>query len=390
MALVVKDRVRETTSTAGTGTITLAGAVTGYQSFSTIGNGNTTYYCIAGQGTSEWEVGIGTYTSAGTTLSRTTVLASSNAGSLVTFSAGVKDVFVTWPAYQAQPFVYGESTTAPNATVYVDSITSNAASTNADVALVARGNGATLAHVPDSTATGGNKRGIYATDLQKNRSTAAQVASGNYAVIGGGSANTADGLFGTVAGGNGNAASGFYSSVIGGASNLATGDYSTVVGGLYGTTRLIGGYVVFPASGTPIASTQGCTQAGLLILGVQTTNATATVICSDNTAASTFNQIILPNNSAYYFRGSVIANVTGGGNTKAWSFEGAIKRGANAAATTLVNSVINTVAQDAGASTWTIALAADTTNGGLQITVTGQASTTIRWVGKVETTEVTY
>ena len=98
MALVLKDRVRETTTTTGTGTVTLAGAVTGFQSFSAIGNGNTTFYTIAGQGTSEWEVGIGTYTSSGTTLSRTTVLASSNSGSLVNFSAGTKDVFVTYPA----------------------------------------------------------------------------------------------------------------------------------------------------------------------------------------------------------------------------------------------------------------------------------------------------
>ena len=98
MALVLADRVRETTTTAGTGTITLAGAVTGFQSFSVVGNGNTTYYTIAGQGTSEWEVGVGTYTLSGTTLARTTVLASSNSGSLVNFSAGTKDVFVTYPA----------------------------------------------------------------------------------------------------------------------------------------------------------------------------------------------------------------------------------------------------------------------------------------------------
>lgn len=98
MAFVVKDRVKETTTTTGTGTVTLLGAATGYQSFSAIGNGNDTYYCIAGQSGNEWEVGIGTYTSAGTTLSRTTVLASSNAGSLVTFSAGTKDVFVVYPA----------------------------------------------------------------------------------------------------------------------------------------------------------------------------------------------------------------------------------------------------------------------------------------------------
>jgi hypothetical protein len=101
MAFVLADRVRETTTTTGTGTVTLAGAVLGFQTFSAIGNGNTTYYTIAGQGTSEWEVGIGTYTSSGTTLSRTTVLASSNSGSLVNFSAGTKDVFCDYPAGRA-------------------------------------------------------------------------------------------------------------------------------------------------------------------------------------------------------------------------------------------------------------------------------------------------
>jgi hypothetical protein len=98
MALILADRVQETTTVTGTGTATLLGAVTGYQSFAVIGNGNTTYYCIAGQTSSEWEVGIGTYTSSGTTLARTTVLASSNSGSLVSFSAGTKNVFVTYPS----------------------------------------------------------------------------------------------------------------------------------------------------------------------------------------------------------------------------------------------------------------------------------------------------
>jgi len=98
MALVIADRVQETTTTTGTGTVTLAGAATGFQSFAAIGDGNTTYYTIAGVGTSEWEVGLGTYTSSGTTLSRTTVLSSSNSGSLVNFSAGTKNVFCSYPA----------------------------------------------------------------------------------------------------------------------------------------------------------------------------------------------------------------------------------------------------------------------------------------------------
>lgn len=98
MALVLLDRVRETSATVGTISFVLSGAVLGYQAFSTIGNGNTTYYCISNQGTTEWEVGIGTYTASGALLARTTVLSSSNAGSLVNFSAGTKDVFVTYPS----------------------------------------------------------------------------------------------------------------------------------------------------------------------------------------------------------------------------------------------------------------------------------------------------
>lgn len=101
MALVLADRVRETTTTTGTGTVTLAGAVVGFQTFAAIGNGNVTYYTIAGQGTSEWEVGIGTYTSSGTTLSRDTILSSSNSGLAVNFSAGTKDVFVVYPSERA-------------------------------------------------------------------------------------------------------------------------------------------------------------------------------------------------------------------------------------------------------------------------------------------------
>jgi hypothetical protein len=99
MALVLADRVKETTTTTGTGTLTLAGAATGFQSFAAVGNGNTTYYTIT-DGT-DWEVGIGTYTASGTTLSRDTILSSSNSGSAVNWGAGTKRVFVTYPAETA-------------------------------------------------------------------------------------------------------------------------------------------------------------------------------------------------------------------------------------------------------------------------------------------------
>jgi hypothetical protein len=100
MALIVKDRVKETTTTTGTGTITLAGSPTGFRTFADIGNGNTTYYCISGG--LQFEVGIGTYTASGTTLSRDTVLSNSlGTTAKIDFSAGSKDVLVTYPSDKA-------------------------------------------------------------------------------------------------------------------------------------------------------------------------------------------------------------------------------------------------------------------------------------------------
>lgn len=102
MAFVVKDRVKETSTTSGTGTLTLAGAATGYRSFADIGNGNSTYYTIVDNTANTWEVGIGTYTSSGTTLSRDTVISnSSGTTAKINFAANSKDVFVTYPASKA-------------------------------------------------------------------------------------------------------------------------------------------------------------------------------------------------------------------------------------------------------------------------------------------------
>jgi hypothetical protein len=108
MALVLADRVKETAAAPGTGTVTLLGAEDGYQSFSAVGNTNTTYYTIADQSGGNWEVGIGTYTASGSTLTRDTVLSSSNAGALVNFSSGVQDVFVTYPSEFSQTAQVGD------------------------------------------------------------------------------------------------------------------------------------------------------------------------------------------------------------------------------------------------------------------------------------------
>lgn len=262
---------------------------------------------------------------------------------------------------------------------------------------VASGNTSCTVGGLNNTASGGFSAIVGGTS---------NTASSSNAFVGGGSSNTASGTNSVVIGGESSASSGTYSSILGGSFNTANATSSSVVGGQSntansnsgvvaggrsGTTRLIQGNTVLPASATPISSTAGVQQTGLLVLGRQTTDATATRLASDANAASTTNQVILPNNSAYYFKGSITAGVTGAGNSSMWSFEGGIKRGANAASTVIVGTpVLNVVAQDAGASTWVVALTADTTNGGLAVTVTGQASTTIRWVCKVETTEMTF
>ena len=263
-----------------------------------------------------------------------------------------------------------------------------------------------------------------------NACTAANrnVASGDWSAVVGGSRNVASGL-GAFIGGNGGDGAGFYQNTVSGTSSAivcgtnntvsglasfigtgvssgATGSYAFIgagaqntvnssfggiVAGFNGNTRGIVGNHVFPACANPIANATGVSQAALLILGKQTTDATPTVLVCETSAPTTNNQVILPNNSAYFFTGEVIAGVTGGGNTKGWTIEGVIKRGANAASTALVGTpTVTSTYADAGASTWVIAVTADTTNGGLAVTFTGQASTTIRTVAKISTVEMTF
>ena len=254
------------------------------------------------------------------------------------------------------------------------------------------------------------------------------VASGDFSVVVGGIKNIGSGLYSFVGGGYNNTANnnaafmggggflagsllpnlsqGQSSGVVSGISNNATGNasfigagygnamngqYSASMGGSFGNARSISGNHVFAANVNPISQSSGITQSALLVLAVQTTDATATALRSDGNAASGTNQVILPNNSAYFFTGEVISGVTGGGNTKGFTIEGVIKRGANAASTALVGTpTVTSTYADAGASTWAIAVTADTTNGGLRVTFTGQAATTIRTVCQIRTTEMTY
>jgi hypothetical protein len=196
MALVVADRVWETTSTSGTGTLTLSGAVSGYQTFAVIGNGNTTYYTIT-NGT-DWEVGIGTYTSSGTTLSRDTVLSSSLGGTTkITVTPG-SFVFVDYPAgrsvYEDENGVVtgytisGSTITGTRINPRVTNITSSSTITppsdTADqYSVTALAVPATIA-IPSGTAVAGQKLTIRIKDDGTARALTWITSAGGYRVIG--------------------------------------------------------------------------------------------------------------------------------------------------------------------------------------------------------------
>ena len=139
MALVVKDRVRVTSASTGTGTFTLGSAVTAFQDFSVIGDGNTTYYAIVDSTAGDWEVGIGTYTASGTTLSRDTILESSSGGTAVNFIAGIKDVFVTYPAEKAVYFDAADAVNIDN--IKLDGNTISTTDSNGNLTVAPNGTG---------------------------------------------------------------------------------------------------------------------------------------------------------------------------------------------------------------------------------------------------------
>jgi hypothetical protein len=335
-------------------------------------------------------------------------------------------------------FTEAENTAAPNATVPVNSLTPVTATTNADFAIVPKGNGAILAAIPDNTTAGGNKRGTGAVDLQMTRSNANQVAAGSQSIIfngqnnrtgqsrsaAGGAGCTASGFesfaFGNTStasnssavalglectssadsafsAGYANTASGNYSQAIGvlltssgigstalGFSNVANADHSVTLGTRANAFSVIGRQVF--SSGQE--STSGDSQASKFILRERTTNDTATTITTNSSAAGTTNQVILSNQSAYRFKGSIVGKQSGSTNAAVWDIDGFIVRGANAAATTLNVSNVNLVQNTPAWGTPT--LAADTTNGGLRVQCIGAAATNIQWTCTIETTEVIY
>lgn len=316
-------------------------------------------------------------------------------------------------------FTSSQNTSSPNNTVNASRLLVSASSTDADIVLQPKGEGSLLAELPDGTSAGGNKRGKYVVDWQRVRSNAYQVASSDFCTISGGHTNTASngvstvgggrnnaatgltcctisgGRFNTankadtfIGGGNYNTASGYGAVVCCGLRNTASGNYSSVLGGCYGTTRGLHGMSAM-ASGK--FGTLGDAQRGQYILRGLTTNGTLQVLTANQGAASTTNQVILPNNSCYGFEGRVTSHrtdVIGAGAI--WTFSGGIRRGANAASTVMITVCTPVqISADAEAIGWLLEVTEDTTNGGLKVSFTGEASKTIRTVCVIETTECT-
>lgn len=511
---LVADRVAETTTTTGTGTVTLAGAKTGYQAFTTaFSTGAKVYYCITDN--TDWEVGVGTFTTSGTTLSRDSIFASSNAGAAVNWGAGTRDVFCTAPMQSivgaprlqakigAYTVVASDNGSIINCTSGTFTVSLTAAATlgsgftcwvwntGTDVITIDPNSAETIdgqttlvlqngegtqivcdgtnwqtgdkktmrgysEKIPSanskptatgdrsiaigsassatgsisiafgssstSSATGSTALGAQTT-ASATRSTAigansasqgSQAVTGSGAMaLGGSYASGTDSFAAAVADNTSTyGATGANSVAIGyqtkatalasiavgyaseatntgafalGTQNIASALYSSSRGyrsraeTIYGKDSYASGYF----------ASQGDAQIAFYVLRRSSTDAVAAQLSTNGSGVGATNQVILPNNSAYAFTGTVVARrqAAGGTESAAWKIEGLIRREANAASTTLVASTVTAISNAPG---WTLALSADTTNGGLKIEATGAASTNIRWVATVQTSEVTY
>jgi hypothetical protein len=292
---------------------------------------------------------------------------------------------------------------------------------NIDLVLIPKGSGAICASISDGSIANGNKRGINAVDLQTTRTAATQVASGSGSFSAGGR-NTASnsnsvaiglnnnvtgsaavglGVSHTIAGSNAtcvgttntgsgnntfcagttNTASGLTSAAVGD-SNTSSGTYS-FVSGKSGSSFGVQGRKVHSATNIAALGDAQRSEWGLV---ATTTDATPTLLTTDSGIGSGTNQVVLQNNNAFRFKGSIIGKKTASTEIGVWDIEGTIVRGTTAATTVLVTSSVTEVSN---AATWgTPTLAADTSTGCLAVTAVGKAATTARWNCYIETIEI--
>lgn len=311
---------------------------------------------------------------------------------------------VQWTGSSWQPFAAlqhveeSRSASGVNATIPAHSLTAVGAESDIDLVLSPKGLGAFSLHVPDGTVDGGNKRGESAVDLQRLRLSAGDVASGAYSTLVGGYNSSCSGEGATVVGGDSNTASGYGATLLGASSCTVIAESGAVFNSqgstvnAYGGTAL-GGYGV-------LIDVVGQIATGAATSGLGSRQRTHTLLAKDTYGAdqermttgdeaSYETQLSLRNGLVIRFVGQIVARAYTSGDAAVWEIHGVIKRGANAAATAFVGTpAVTLVARDSGASTWAIALGADTTYGALKIDVTGQADTLIHWLANIEATEV--
>ena len=276
--------------------------------------------------------------------------------------------------------------------------------TNSSVVITPKGTGAfIIGPKPDGGTTGGNARGINAVDLQRIRSSQSQVAGGEGTGILCGAQNTSSNFYSSVIGGSANTASA-NSACAGGQTCTASGTGSFAFGLQSQATalqavalgnRAVANRIGMQAHANGQIATTGDAQRGAVVMRRQTSDATPVPLSLDGAAPTgstitTSTHFILLNNQAVFCDIKVVARSTSGTDHAAYMRRVLLKRDANAASTAIIGTVLSPTAdiESAGATSWDVAITADTTNGGMLITVTGAAATTINWVASVEFMEI--
>jgi hypothetical protein len=362
------NRAKMTTATTGTGTITLGAAESGYQTFADAGvvNSDVVRYVIE-DGTA-WEIGTGTY-SAGTL---TRALSESSTGSLLNLT-GSAVVYVSATAEDIPPVLE----------LYAENPSSTSSPTATGTDAVAIGDSRGIASGVRSLSVGNSRAGNESSfAVQIGNNSTSYGASGSLSISIGAATNATAS-----------------SSVSIGSQTQSTSN-NTVAIGLQCVASQLNSVALGSNASSVIRgkyayaggrfSVAGDAQTGVVVLRSDTTDATPEALTTDNSASLlSVIQVILPNNSAYAFHGTIVARQQASAGTAcaAWKIEGLIRREGSAGTTVLVNSA-TTILDNTPA--WGMALSADTTNGGLKIEVTGAAATNIRWVATINTSEVTY